>query len=194
MAAASIAPVQALDRARAILTIVSAFASDPVERWLFPDLAEYEARFGEFVAAFAGDAFDQSTVWALGDLRAVALWLAPGGGVDETAIAAVLTDAVDPERHEDMFSVLEQMDEAHPTFEHWYLPWLGVLPDGQGSGLGGRLLEHGLGIVDQQHLPAYLETPNPRTIRFYERYGFEVTAESRSGSCPPVSSMLRDAR
>ena len=79
-------------------------------------------------------------------------------------------------------------------FEHWYLPWLGVLPDGQGSGLGGRLLEHGLGIVDQQHLPAYLETPNPRTIRFYERYGFEVTAESRSGSCPPVSSMLRDAR
>jgi len=27
-----------------------------------------EARFGEFVAAFAGDAFDRSTVWALGDL------------------------------------------------------------------------------------------------------------------------------
>ena len=68
MDAASIVPVQERDQARAILTIVSAFASDPVERWLFPDLAEYEARFGEFVAAFAGDAFDRSTVWALGDL------------------------------------------------------------------------------------------------------------------------------
>lgn len=124
MAAASIAPVQAQDQARAILTIVSAFASDPVERWLFPDPAEYEGRFGEFVAAFAGDAFDQSTVWALGDLRAVALWLAPGGGVDETAIAAVLTDAVDPGQHEDMFSVLEQMDEAHPTFEQGICPGL----------------------------------------------------------------------
>jgi hypothetical protein len=80
--AASIAAVQEQDQARAILTIVSAFASDPVERWLFPDLAEYEARFGEFVAAFAGDAFD-------------------------------------PEQHEDMFSVLEQMERAHPAFEHW---------------------------------------------------------------------------
>ena len=93
-----------------------------------------------------------------------------------------------------MFSVLEQMDRAHPTFEHWYLPWLGVLPDEQGSGFGGRLLEHGLEIVDQHHLPAYLETPNPRTTAFYERHGFAVTAESRSGSCPPVTSMLRDAR
>jgi GNAT superfamily N-acetyltransferase len=154
--ASPIAQVQDQDRARAILTIVSAFANDPVERWLFPDLA--------------------------------------GAGVDETAIAAVLTDAVDPEQHEDMFSVLEQMDRAHPTFEHWYLPWLGVVPDGQGSGLGGRLLEHGLGIVDQSHLPAYLETPNPRTLAFYERRGFVVTAESQAGSCLPVISMLRDAR
>jgi GNAT superfamily N-acetyltransferase len=192
--ASPIAQVQEQDRARAILTIVSAFADDPVERWLFPDLAGYQARFGAFVAAFAGDAFDQSSVWTLGDFRAVALWLAPGARVDETAIAAVLTDAVDPEQHEDMFSVLQQMDRAHPTFEHWYLPWLGVVPNGQGSGLGGRLLEHGLGIVDRSHLPAYLETPNPRTLAFYERRGFVVTAESQAGSCPPVISMLRGAR
>jgi hypothetical protein len=45
VAAASIAPVEPQHQARAILTIVSAFTSDPVERWLFPDLAEYEALF-----------------------------------------------------------------------------------------------------------------------------------------------------
>lgn len=50
----SIAPVQVQDQALAILTIVSAFASDPVERWLFPDPALYEKRFGEFVAAIRG--------------------------------------------------------------------------------------------------------------------------------------------
>ena len=194
MAAPSIAQVQNDSRARAITTIVSAFASDPVERWLFPDLEQYQTRFGEFVAAFAGEAFDQLTVWTLGDFHAVAVWLAPGAAVDETTIAAVLTDAVADEQHEDMFSVLEQMDRAHPTFEHWYLPWLGVLPDAQGAGRGGQLLEHGLTIVDNDHLPAYLETPNPRTIAFYERHGFAVTAESRSGSCPLVISMLRDAR
>jgi ribosomal protein S18 acetylase RimI-like enzyme len=194
MPAPSIAQVQNDSRARAIATIVSAFASDPVERWLFPDLKQYRTRFGEFVAAFAGEAFDQLTVWTLGDFRAAALWLAPGAAVDETTIAAVLTDAVADGQHEDMFSVLEQMDRAHPTFEHWYLPWLGVLPDAQGAGHGAQLLEHGLTIVDNDHLPAYLETPNPRTIAFYERHGFAVTAESRSGSCPPVISMLRDAR
>jgi GNAT superfamily N-acetyltransferase len=194
MPAPLIAQVQNDSGARAIATIVSAFVSDPVERWLFPDLEQYRTRFGEFVAAFAGEAFDQLTVWALGDFRAVAMWLAPGAAVDETTIAAVLTNAVADEQHEDMFSVLEQMDRAHPTFEHWYLPWLGVLPDAQGAGHGGQLLEHGLMIVDTDHLPAYLETPNPRTIAFYERHGFAVTAESRSGSCPPVISMLRDAR
>lgn len=45
--------------------------------------------------------------------------------------------AVAFEQHEDTFSVQEQMDRAHPTFEHRYLPWLGVVPDGQGSGLAG---------------------------------------------------------
>ena len=173
---------------------MAAFVSDPVERWLFPELAQYQAWFGKFVAAFAGEAFDQQSVWTLGDFDAVALWLAPGAGVDEAAIAEVLTDAVAAEQHEDMFSVLEQMDRAHPAFEHWYLPWLGVVPDAQGQGLGGQLLEHGLAIVDRTHLPAFLETPNPRTVAFYERHGFVLTAESQSGGCPPVISMVREAR
>jgi GNAT superfamily N-acetyltransferase len=195
MAAASIAQVRAEDRSRAIATIVSAFVDDPVERWLFPDLEQYRANFGEFVAAFAGEAFDRETVWTLGDhFHAVALWLAPGATVDEATIAAVLTDAVADERHEDLFSVLEQMDAAHPTFTHWYLPWLGVAPEAQGNGSGGQLLVHGLAIADDDHLPVFLETPNPRTIPFYSRHGFSVTAESRAGSCPPVTSMLRAAR
>ena len=56
------------------------------------------------MAAFAGKAFDHDGVWALGDFDAVALWLAPGAGVDETAIADVLTNAVASQQHEDMFS------------------------------------------------------------------------------------------
>lgn len=193
MTCPAIVQVSERDRPRAIATIVAAFVDDPVERWLFPKLTDYEARFGEFVAAFAGRAFDHDGVWALGDFDAVALWLAPGAGVDETAIADVLTNAVASEQHEDMFSVLEQMDRAHPTFEHWYLPW-GVVASAQGNGLGGQLLEHGLARVDQTRLPVFLETPNPRTIAFYERHGFDVTAESQSGRCSPVISMLREAR
>jgi ribosomal protein S18 acetylase RimI-like enzyme len=64
----------------------------------------------------------------------------------------------------------------------------------QGRGLGGQLIEPCLEIIDASYLPAYLETPNPRSIAFYERHGFEVTGEAQAGACPPVAFMLRAAR
>jgi GNAT superfamily N-acetyltransferase len=94
-------------------------------------------------------------------------------------------------KHEALFSILEQMDAAHPTYSHWYLPWLGVDPDRQGMGFGGELLRRCLEIVDADRLPAFLETPNPRTIPFYERHGFRTIGAARAGNCPPVTSMLR---
>jgi ribosomal protein S18 acetylase RimI-like enzyme len=93
-----------------------------------------------------------------------------------------------------MFAVMGQMQEAHPTYPHWYLPWLGVDPAVQGRGLGTRLLQPCLDTVDQSRLPAYLETPNPRTIPFYKRLGFEVTGEAQAGTSPPITCMLRQAR
>ena len=73
------------------------------------------------------------------------------------------------------------------------LPWLAVAPALQGRGLGARLLEHSLSIVDADGLPAFLETPNPRTVPLYERHGFEVIATPQAGNCPPMTSMLRPA-
>jgi len=56
------------------------------------------------------------------------------------------------------------------------------------------LLNQCLAVVDAEHLPAFLETPNPRTIPFYQRHGFEVTNVAQAGACPPVTSMIRRAR
>jgi RimJ/RimL family protein N-acetyltransferase len=39
-----------------------------------------------------------------------------------------------------------------------------------------------------------MDHPNPRTIAFYKRLGFEVTGEAQAGTCPPITSMLRAAR
>jgi len=47
--------------------------------------------------------------------------------------------------------------------------------------------------VDADHSPAFLETPNPRTLPFYERHGFRVTSVSQAGAYPPMTSMLRPA-
>jgi hypothetical protein len=86
------------------------------------------------------------------------------------------------------------MDAAHPTYPHWYLPWFGVDSVKQGKGTGGKLMERCLvETADADHLPAYLETPNPRSISFYERHGFKATGSAPVGGCPPITFMPRSA-
>ena len=191
MSDVSFARVPKADQAEALATLVSAFTYDPVERWLYPESQQYFTHFPEFLKAFGGKAFDEQTVWGLGECSAVALWLPPGVEPDGDAIMNVLTTSVSPAQHGDLFSVLDQMAAAHPVYPHWYLPWFGVKEALQGKGLGGQLMEPCLNIVDASHLPAYLETPNPRTIPFYERHGFQVTGEARAGACPPLALMVR---
>jgi ribosomal protein S18 acetylase RimI-like enzyme len=190
----SVSSVPDSERAMALATLTSAFTDDPVERWLYPETQNYLTQFPKFLAAFGGKAFDEQTVWGLAECAAVAMWLPPGTEPDGNSITAVLTESVSAEKHADLFSVLEQMDSAHPRYPHWYLPWFGVEAGQQGHGLGGILLAHCLGIVDASHLPAYLETPNPRNLSFYERHGFEVTGSAQAGTCPPITFMRRAAR
>jgi hypothetical protein len=77
--------LDAADESQAIATVVSAFAADPVERWLYPADEEYGRHFPEFAAAFGGRAFAGGTAWALDGHSAVALWLGPGVEPDEEA-------------------------------------------------------------------------------------------------------------
>ena len=178
----------------ALNTVTLAFAADPVERWLWPKAAEYLRTFPQFVTAFGGRAFDEQTAWKLEDGSAVALWLPPNARPDPDPVIGILTSSVAPHQHADMFAVLAQMDEAHPTYPHWYLPWLAVDPARQGRGLGSHLLQSGLDVVDRDHLPAYLETSNPRNVPLYQQHGFEITTAAQAGDFPPITCMLRVAR
>jgi GNAT superfamily N-acetyltransferase len=180
------------DQAKTLATLVSAFRADPVERWLYPDEHDYDEFFPAFVAAFGGAAFAHDTVWQRDDFAAVALWLTPGSEPDADEIVRVLMTTVDEARHGDTLAAVEQMDAAHPRYPHWYLPWFGVEASAQGSGLGGRLMVDCLNVVDETGLPAYLETPNLRTVAFYERHGFRVTGSTRTVDCPVITFMLRN--
>ncbi len=190
----SVSYVAKADQERAYATLVSALTDDPVERWLWPELAHYNAVFPEFLAAMGGKAFDEGTVWKLDDFVAVAFWYPPGTVADGDAIVNVLTDSVAADKLDETMSVVDQMDKAHPTHPHWYLPWFGVHRAQQGRGLGSQLMPRCLEVVDAAHLPAYLETSNPRNVTFYERHGYEVVGEARAGRCPPILFMSRSAR
>jgi GNAT superfamily N-acetyltransferase len=194
MGALSFSAVGESDQAKVLATLVLAFAADPVERWLYPEPRQYLSHFPRFLAAFGGPAFAEQAMWRLGEFSAVAVWLPPGSGIDGDAITTVLAETVAADKHDDTFAVLSQMDAAHPAYPHWYLPWFAVDTALQGRGLGSQLMKPCLELVDGTHLPAYLETPNPRTIPFYQRHGFEVTGEAQAGTCPPITFMLRAAR
>ena len=176
---------------RAIATIVAAFENDPVERWMYPEPEAYGRHFPAFARAFGGEAFVHGTAWQVDDFAAVALWLPPGAEADAEAIGRVFVETIAADKQDDLAAVAGQMDALHPKDLHWYLPWLAVDPARQGQGVGAALLEECLARVDADRMPAYLETPNPRTVPFYERHGFEVTGEAAAGSCPPVTAMRR---
>jgi ribosomal protein S18 acetylase RimI-like enzyme len=184
----------ASDERRAINTIVLAFATDPVARWIWPDPDRYFQVMPLFTRAFAGGAFTHGSALSIDDYTGVALWLPPGAHPDEEAVGTIVEESVSPAVREDFYTLLEYMAACHPREPHWYLPMIGVDPAHQGHGHGGALLAHALELCDSQHMPAYLESTNPRNISLYRRYGFEVVRPIGAGGSPPVVPMIRRAR
>ncbi len=187
------AKVRSDQRQHAVDVIVSAFADDPFVRNLYPDDESYARHFPKAVVAFGGLALDAGTVWRIGDFDGVAFWYSPDLSPDD-AIIEHLRLTVRAERLDDVLKTFDQLEHAHPTYRHWYLPWLGVHASKQGRGIGGDLLRSCLAIVDADHLPAYLENTNPQNQSFYERHGFVIQRESQAGAAPPIFSMLRESR
>lgn len=184
--------VSEYEHQRAMETLVLAFTADPFIRWMYPRSGQYLRSFPELLQAFGGVALKEGGVWQFGDFAAIALWMPPGVELDGEATLAVFERSVDSGRIDDLLGVFAQMGEAHPTTPHWYLPWFGVDCAMQGQGLGSRLMPPCLRVVDDEHLPAYLDSTNPRNVSFYERHGFEVTGQHQAGDSPPIISMLRE--
>ena len=178
---------------RCIVPIVAAFRDDPVVRWLYPDADDFDAFFPELVRISASEAAKFGTAYYIED-GAAALWLPPDAEPDEDAGAALIEKSM-PSGHRDaVFALFERMEAAHPDEPHWYLPFIGVDPERQGSGLGAALLNHTLDICDGLRICAHLEATSPSNVRLYERHGFEAGGTVEFGGSPPLTPMLRKAR
>jgi GNAT superfamily N-acetyltransferase len=94
-----------------------------------------------------------------------------------------------------MMSALTAIEKVHPTEEHYYLEVLGTRKDRQSKGTGSAVINAVLERCDEEGLPAYLESSNPRNIPFYARHGFEVREEISCGKGAPVATaMWREPR
>lgn len=113
-----------------------------------------------------------------------ALWLLPQAEgvaeqIQETKNAA-MEKILSPRGFENYITVLAAMaphaGRVVPR-DAWYLSILGIAPSLQGRGIGARLLAPTLALADVARVPCFLETFSPRTIRFYERAGFQIVAQ-----------------
>ncbi|MFP3943523.1 MAG: GNAT family N-acetyltransferase [Alphaproteobacteria bacterium] len=195
MALPSIQTAADSGRQRILQLITLGFAADPVLRWVWPDAKTYLAEMPKFVAAFGGRAFEHETAWYADDFRAAALWLPPGVEPDAEKLSNLIETTVAPETAEEAAALMGQMAEFHPHDRPcWYLPMIAADPACQGRGLGSALMKHAVRRCDEEGLPAYLESTNPRNVPLYERHGFEVMGEMQAGSSPVMHPMIREPR
>ena len=182
------------DEPQAVHTIVLAFAADPVARWSLPNAHQYIQTMPHITRAFGGRAFAHGSAFCSGDVVGAALWLPPGVQPDDAALTALMEQAVAPTIRGEVFGMFEEMAKYHPAEPHWYLPLIGVDPAHQGNGHGDALMAYALERCDREHLPAYLESSNPRNISLYRRHGFEPVGTIQVGSSPTMVPMLREAK
>jgi ribosomal protein S18 acetylase RimI-like enzyme len=180
-------------RKKAMSTLLLGFSADPIARFFFPDPAQYLSACLRFMEAFGGRAFDHGTAYVVEDCRAVALWLPPGVSPDEETMGAIADEQIElrPEMAASAAGLFEGMAKYHPHEPHWYLPLIAADPNWMGQGFGAALMKHALARCDADGVIAYLESSNPRNISLYERHGFRIIGEIKSGDAPIMTPMLR---
>ncbi len=182
------------DRDEAVEILIAACRDDPAARALYPTDLEYVRYFPGFVTAFCGRALDRGTVDLDPAGHGAALWFPPGVRPDAGAIRNHLARSLPPARLARLDAGLAMRSRLQPSEPHWYLPWLGVVPEAQGMGVGSALLRDGLARVDADRRPAYLEATTRRSAAFFARHGFEETAVLDVAGHPAVIAMARPAR
>jgi len=171
-----------------------AFGADPAARWAWPDPLQFINIFIPLVTLFGGKSVDHGTAYVIGDYWGVAQWLPPGIQPDDEPIGKLFGRYMADPQLGQVLSLFEQMASFHPHEPHWYLPLIGVDPRFQGRGYGTLLMKEGLAACDRHHQLAYLEATSPMNRSLYERLGFRVLGEIRSGDSPPMFPMIREPR
>lgn len=86
--------------------------------------------------------------------------------------------------------LFELFDAHHPQDPHYYLQFIGVRPERQGSGIGSALLRAVLDRCDREGAAVYLEA-DERSRHLYLKHGFEAITQLRLPEGPNVFPMWR---
>ena len=179
---------------RAIATLVLAFVTDPVARWMYDDPHQYLLHISRLFRALGTSSFEEGAAQRTVDGLGVALWLPPGIHSDDGPLEAVIAESIGGEKQTEVAAIFEQTEHYRPREPHWYLSLIGVEALHRNKGCGAALLQHRLRQCDREHQPAYLWSSNPLNISLYERHGFKISGTIQVGSSPSIFPMQRCAR
>lgn len=90
-----------------------------------------------------------------------------------------------------LFVTLEEDKKKLDIGPFLYLMVIGVLPESQSMGYGGRLLDFLCERADREGKALYLETQNKKNVTWYEKFGFQVIKEISFADWLPLWEMVR---
>lgn len=178
-----------------ISSLCEAFADDPGLSWIWPDREDRLRRLPFFFKPIVSGTMANGVALHSASSDAVSLWRQPGrispGRIEILRALPSMAKAfaVGRERSQLMRDTLK----AHqPTrFDWWYLQFIGVRPNAQGTGLGGEAIRSGLKLARAAGKPVYVEVMNPDNLGYYHHAGFETIDEfDIPDAGPHVSTMI----
>ena len=177
----------------AIATLVLAFSTDPVARWMYGDAQRYLEHIPRLFRALGTASFEAGAAQRTDDGRGVALWFPPNVHGDDAMFEAIVAESIADGMQAEVSALFSQTELYRPAEPHWYLSLIGVEALNQNKGCGAALLQHGLRRCDQEHRAAYLWSSNRLNTSLYERHGFVRISTIQVGSSPSIFPMLRQA-
>lgn len=179
-------------------TLAQAFQTDPALSWILPDPVHRQRALRRLFHVLApADLRAGVALRSTGD-EAASLWRAPGqahSGPLEFLRAVVPLVATFGTALPRGLKVQGSIDAHRPKGRFWYLHYVGVRPEHQGKGHGGRIIRAQTAVADAEGLPCWLETATPQNVPLYERLGFVTQAEwDIPGGGPHFWGMMRPLR
>jgi len=194
--AGSVRKVAEPELPRVAAALAEAFYDDPQFVWIVPDdRRRLEILKPGFEMWLRRIWFAQEECYTTDGVVGAAIWERPGEW--KTPILKQLTMAPAMTRIfrrylPRIMRAIAAVESNHPKELHYYLPFVGVVADWQGRGIGAALIRPILERCDRESMPAYLEASAPRNRALYERHGFAVTEEFHlAKDSPPIWRMWR---
>lgn len=179
-----------------------AFLADPVFTAQFPDPADRLRHTTELYTGDLRNCLRYGSVWIVQSpegtpIGAITLLDMPkrpatnpeNGNRPISTVWNELIDRFDP--HES--DCLRIIDDTQ-TGPWRYISVIAVDPDHQGSGIGADLLNHTIAIADQEGTSLGIMTEIPRTVRYYQRFGFHILKEGSKSDPVQFWVLLRAGR